>query len=1517
MPLEKGGRADKAGNRYEIKAIIDELLNLIKESNYSVVIEALGEDEEGTDILVAYSDGIKEHQQCKVRNASKEYWDIYDLKARSILKSWYHQLSREKNRQVALVSPIGCSFLVDLHQRVLNTSGNPRDFYDIQIQKSSKEFRKFYCDFCSEMQLDYTKEDDILKSIDFFKRIHFKQISEYEIRERVYQTIEFHFCSEKNLVYNALVAFVIDGDILGKEITAPVLLDYLSKQKLKLRLMDGDKRILPRIAAINREYRSGFKPLKGGLLQRNEFLECIDIINNGQNLVISGNAGYGKSGCSEAIIDYCENEKIPYIAIKLDRRIPKMNCEMWGQELGFPGSISYALHSVSKNQRAVIMLDQLDALRWTQANSSEALSVCMELIQQVKYLNYERNHKIIIVFICREYDLHNDNNIKALFKTESDVRQEENKWQKVIVQSFDEDVLRKVLGKAYAKLTAKTRQLLRIPSNLYIWQHLDEGETYDDCITTSHLIEKWYQQICRKSVSVGLQEKVVTETQEHIVETLDRIGRLYAPKGILNVVETGFDYLISAEMIVVNGNRVGFVHQSILDYFISKRMMQQYFSDKSMEDIIGEKKKQTPGKRYQIQMFLQNLLEYDSAIFVAAGKRMLESDGVRYYVKSVFYEILGQITRPDENLRKLIVEGCKHEIYADYYLNNAILGNHAYITILRETGILENWFEDEKRKNIVFHLFISISPALDSKDTAFIKERAFRSEEDDNRFAGCFLHDIKQDSDELFELRMLFYDKYPEWARNLYIDMKLMTENCKIRIVRLLSVYLRNGLESNGSNICHFEEELSEESSTFMVKNGRYILDELLQYVPKENSLEVKYGSWSGIYRHTRGIERAAVGLIKKANKSIIDQNPDLFLSYYEPYMGKNYMVFNEIILHGLQLLPSSHSNQVISYLSKDVDKKVFDYTSGANNQLGLATEVVKVHAGLCDSECLLDFEDAIRKYVSPRAVEWYKSRLEQNKAKEYSPVFWSFWGDMQYEILKSIPYERLSEQSKNLLRVLERRFEGRTNRYTNGNINMRSVVSPISGKKIGTRQWLQIITNGKLKSKKDSMCKKAEGKFIDSSLEAFSGEFSSAVKAEPELMIQLVLENKDNILPIYIDSMYSGAAFSENMNDISQKTWEEMFRVYPCDIESYRASCFCTILEKANFYAWPSDILSQLMEMAVNPGNKSGLIDSEKNVKVDSDELVSKSLNCVRGEAARAIGHLLYYNNELLSEFKMVIDNMVLDDDPAFNMASLYALWPAYNIDKEWAETRILCLYEADVRMAGFHGSREMFFRLYPQYRERVLGVIIQCFESKDKNLIQIGAYSVCEFYIWYGEFGQVILKIDELNEEQLKAILYMAVLYLESEEYREKAKELILVYKNSESDVEISLSGMFSDKLVDIERDLDFLLEIMKSKVNKRMVYSFVRFLEQNACSVRDYAEIILVLCESVLSMEPEAISRQYMIGDYVSKLIIALYDECANSEKEGNKQIAEKCLELWDIMFEKQIGQVRVLSRQLMER
>ena len=224
MPLERGGRADKMGNRYEIKCIIYEMLKVLKEVNYSIVIEALGDDEVGTDILITNFEGKKEHQQCKVRNASKEYWTIADLGSRDILNNWKKQLERGDYREVALVSAVGCSYIIDLHDRAVNTNDNPNDFYEYQIKNGSKEFQDAYKDFCKRIGLEIAGVIDIAKSIDYLKRIKFKHMSEYTLCESVSQEINYYFVTDKEMVYNAFVKLITSLQILSMTKKAKCLL---------------------------------------------------------------------------------------------------------------------------------------------------------------------------------------------------------------------------------------------------------------------------------------------------------------------------------------------------------------------------------------------------------------------------------------------------------------------------------------------------------------------------------------------------------------------------------------------------------------------------------------------------------------------------------------------------------------------------------------------------------------------------------------------------------------------------------------------------------------------------------------------------------------------------------------------------------------------------------------------------------------------------------------------------------------------------------------------------------------------------------------------------------------------------------------------------------------------------------------------------------------------------------------------------------------------------------------------
>ena len=502
--------------------------------------------------------------------------------------------------------------------------------------------------------------------------------------------------------------------------------------------------------------------------------------------------------------------------------MPHRNCESWGHDLGFPSSIAHSIHWVSRNKNAVIILDQLDALRWTQANSSEALTVCMELIRQVEYLNHERNKKIITVFVCRTYDLENDNNINSLFKKQDALK---NNWEIIKVNVFEDKEVKEIIGENYESFLPKLKNLLRIPSNLYILQHLDEEEVYEECLTTYHLIDKWFKQICRKSTTAGLQERAINEVIKRIVDFLDKTGRLYIPKQNLNIEEAELDYLISSEIIILQNNKVSFVHQSILDYFISQSMFEKYFNDSNqpIENIIGEKSKQNPSRRYQVQMFLQNILELDSSDFLLIGEKMLTSNNIRYYVKHIFYEILRQIEEPDENITQFILTNYENNIFGNYLMKNTILGKKQYISILMAHGILEQWYLKTEKKDIVFNLLQSITPNFDDEIISFIKKYAFKNMNDDKQFMRCFIHDTTEENEEMFELRMMFYEKYPEYIKEMFIDLKKIMEHFGKRLIQLIAFCLKNKIENYNIYLSSYEE--LDSNNIFFIENTEYILN--------------------------------------------------------------------------------------------------------------------------------------------------------------------------------------------------------------------------------------------------------------------------------------------------------------------------------------------------------------------------------------------------------------------------------------------------------------------------------------------------------------------------------------------------------------------------------------------------------------------------------------------------------------------------------------------------------------------
>lgn len=1517
MPYEVGGRADKEGNRYEIKYSILKILEVIEEKIDYVVLEAIGDDEQGVDIWIGKKDGSKEGQQCKGRNGSKDSWDYGSANSKNIFENWKAQLDRDLDVCVSLVTPIAFQDLVDLLTRANNSNEIAEDFYNYQIKSSSTKFQGFYKNFCQVMNLNINNNKDIQKSIYYLKRIFFHQIPDSYLREMILQKISYLFSGDEKNIYAQLIAWIIDGDILGKRINIGLIRQFIEMNNLQFKNLSLDRRIAPRIEQLNREYRDNFQSLNSSLIERNKYKDCYKLIDENDSMIIHGKAGMGKSGTTEAIIRYCELKRIPYLAIKLDKRLPNVNARKWGEELELPDSIVHCLHSISKNEKAVLILDQLDALRWTLAHSRGALLVCSEIIEQINHLNRERDHKISIVMVCRTIDFENDNNIRNLFKKD-DFSKTFIEWHEMKIEELEDSEVEEIIGERYQTLTPKLKSLLKIPSNLFIWCQLDKAKTYDECLSTNHLIEQWWEQLLSSYSKQGHSPKELDNFKKELVNKFLELERIYVPRRFFSGNKDELDFVASNGFINISDNKISFAHQSILDFLLSEKMLDGYFEGIPMNEILGNKELQTPGKRYQLQMLMQSLLEIDSADFIEVGKQLLKNTNIRFFNKYVFFEILRDIDVIDTNIKRFILSYCEDKEWKDHLLNNVIYSKVPYYKLLLNNGIVQKWLGEDENKDYAISLITSISPEYDSEDIMLIKQFIFFTEEYSRRFATCFPYDLSKDVDEMFDLRLQLYERYPD-LNHYYMDFKSDLKQHEFRTIKYLAFLMENKLRGKIHQFKKFESEIFIEDNEFLIEHGEEVFNELIKFLPLENNSIYELSEWSAKH-HKDSIERIIVKILIKAINSIIKSNPTKFKEIIIELSVNSNDILNELILNGLSNLCEDFSDYAIEFIIENFEDRIFISSIGDGDELSLVKKIIQKHSISCNQQLFRVLEDTIIGYVSKDAKDYLKYRINHNKENKGERVYWSFWGDLQLELLTVLPIERLSHKSVELLRVLKRRFNGESTRYKYYLGHGGFVSSPVSGKKLSTYNWTGIITKKKEDFITNERWREVPGGFIESSIRQFASSFAEAVRNSPLEMINLVLNNKKSVSEEFIDALYNGLA-SCDLIGISNDLLEILFAEFPSDFDSYRAQNICRIIERSQIVNWSDNTLEMLMDIAVNHNNpniENPVITSTNDKKMGSfDLLYSNSLNCVRGCAARALEHLLWENDLYYDLFKPTIISLTKDSNPAVRLATIYTLRPVINIDRDWALNKILELYREDFRLAGHVNLKDIFFLSYMENRELVLDTILKCFYSEDKDLIKIGAYALAEMNLIHKEYKEVVKEFQFFSQDQVEPYLEMVVIYFDKDRYNERCKEIMLAFKDADYDFELAFSKLFYENLIKLDRDYEFLIKLMQSKGSKRLLYSFVKYLDEENRSLVDYGEVILSLSTNLIDNFNQTERNPWGIESELSKLIIGLYDETCKSEDPKLQRISNESLNLWDRMFELRIGSIRALSNEIMAR
>lgn len=1487
MPYESGGRADKLGNRYEFNWIVLKIIDIVAEEIDAIKIEPIGEEEHGVDIWIRYKDGKKEAQQCKGRNGSKEYWTLSDLNQKGILKNWKEHLERDSTNTVSLVSPLPFTNLSDLIYRA-QTNDDNQSFIKFQVENSS-EMKKLLSNYVQYLELSV--EEDIAKIIDFLIRTKIRSEPYPEDEKFIEDKIRQYFIGDASGIKSKFINWILEGEIFGKWITIKALDSFIQKEKIELRNLACDSRIMPRIQCLNNEYKNRFKALQYGLTIRTQLNQCVNYIQNGKSIIIHGKAGNGKSGLTENIINWCDENNILHLDLKLDSHIPYGSAQKWGEELGFPTSISHCIDAFSKDNSAVLILDQLDALRWTAKNSKNSISTCLELIREVQNINLERENKISIVLVCRTYDLENDSGIKSIFEQKSDY------WYKIKVDEFSEGEVQKILGNKYQKYPNRLKQLLKTPSNLYVWEKFDNEAEYYQISSTYNLVDNWWRDLSEKCQDVMLSEESLNDLKLQLVKLFNDTGKAIFSKRRIEGNEKAIRYLISKGMLIERSNDISFVHQSFLDCFVAEQMVRDYYKNSDIVSIIGQKNKQTPTRRYQLQLFLQILQEDSEGDFLDFGEKLLNNNGIRFNFKYVFLEILGSIQKPSKRVLKYIGTLIQNIIWRKHLCNTVVRGCSSYVNYLAKEKILQKWINEDKA--LVIDLLSSISPNYDSESINLIRNLFSIS---DNKFElrGCFFSDYHNDSEEFFRLRLCYWQSnsaeldYPD---DFYKNINEYT----IRVIQLMLDNLQD--DGRYNKFYSLTGDFDHKSKEYISENYIYIVDTLLPHIHKFSKINSKRYNFA--LKERSNIQKYYLNLLHEANKNLLSKEPKLFFEKYQEYMEKGDFLYNEVVLDALYYLPSNYSDKCVKYLLSDFNKTLFERSEGYERKLVLAKRLIKKVSIYCSKNVYSKLESDIIHYNSPDAVIRLKGRIEEN-SKNRIRVFWPFWGELQFRLLSVLPKNRMSKEAQDLLQVLKRSnyFLDTFFETCSG-----SVISPLQGKRISLKSWKKILISDK-KGKTGNWDSKRKV-FVESRPEDLSRDFRRIVSQEPRKYIDLFLKLAPNynINKSYINALLGGIADLDGISIDILKNVEFLLLNYVDDSNQENLYQFFQILQNNPHINWSKEIFNKLD--CFLKSKKIGEFDTPKDFK-SVEDYIRHSYTTTRGYALHALDELIIKNPMILSSYRETIIFLAKEGSNYDKLNLIFLISTILDIDKSFAQELFKLIFNEDERVIGHWKSGYILYEMCDKYKERVESLLLLGFNSKDSLLVKKSSQLLAELYFNKGYFESIVYSGIEL---QASSICEMAIKYFKNKNIKKKAKELILHYLNSkDTNLESILPQIFSDDLLDIIEDRDFVFQLFASKYKNKIYYHFCLFLEKQP-EISCYEDIIFEMISKISSdvtfyqIEPYYHCRK--IEEVLSRSMLSLYDEHKEDE------ISERCLDIIDKMFENEFGNARILIDELMQK
>ncbi len=1554
MALEGGGFADKFGNSYEAIWVAKQLLRLAEEKIHSIIVEPLGEDETGVDLIVEDLKGQREFHQCKSSHKYADVWSLARLDEAGVLEKAYKQICRT-SCTFKIVSPFSFTQLSQLSLSTKNTTDSPEEFIEHQINQS-KERLKFFEDLCARLRLYSDKNFSIVNAIKFLK--HFEVInfsSNSESRRDIIDKVDKEFSSNPEDIINFLENYPIGSNKLRLPITASQLLNDMQMRGFNLRVYENDERVFSEIKRINYDFQSTIRPslIDGSLIRRPELDKCLESMNSHPITLIKAEAGMGKSAFLLQLCDYLNEQEYISLPIRLDRNRPEKNADAFGRDLGLTHSPVFCLNTFAGNTKAVIILDQLDAIRWTANHSSNALQVCQEIARQVIQLRAS-NHNICLVLACRDFDLKEDPQLQHWISEIND------KVAHIELSELPNEQVKEILNpyENYDSLSPIKQSILRIPIWLSLYLRIiKDNHSNPDFTSKIDLISLYWEDRIRQLDKTLTDTSLANSIVDDFVEKANQNMQFSIPISLLrNPNPSALEALISVGILHKHENQISFQHQALFDYHLGKRLFDKAKqSSEALLEEIGTKSEQTLTRREHIKYALKLLAQYNQKIFCQNILELLDSPEIRFHVKYLAINVIGEVKIIKAPLRNLIISLINNEELSQPFIDHACFRHPKIVELFSEKNVISVWLNgSDSQIDLAIRLLSSVADKAPDIIIKEIEPFIGVSEQWNNRCYSALSWNIQDDSEKIFAVRKKLLQL--GCAIN-YINWDELAKKHPRKAIELIQLILEGYKEELTDSSLEIKE--SEESVKYLHRKvwredqiedleniskalPYDVLKELMPQVFEIINSSINEISYTRIWlyrarhsfnEHRDSLVRGVLGILFEAGKQYTDKPSELF-NLLTLYLTNKHPVVEHIIANLLLNLPIGYSDQIIKWLLDNSTTRLGCGNDDEEPRWVLAGKLIEKFSPHCKDEIFNRLEIVISGIGLSKDLENIEYALEVRR--KFGNFWTSYWGEAQYFLLNKLDNNRISKKSIDLYNVLQRRFEGYSDTYfyshdsTFGGV----LTSPLTKiNELSDNAWRKIILNDENRFDIWKMKAISTDVITESSIRMFAQSLSTAVKNEPTRFAKLALTLPNSIDKEFIENIYYGLA--DNNSSSLAEDFKESWQPCPLDLrykvirhfEGFDESQALTrlLVDTSNIIDH-SDMLDKLINIALhssNPNNnKLNVYDPKKGgdaKHTTAESLMQNSINCNRGIAYGGIAKIFWDNEEYARDNLSLIYSAINDPHPAVKIVAVRLLTPFLNYDINYALQKFLDLCKTDLRMSCARQSYHFFNSAFTnELKDQYIALVRVMLASEHEEVSEEAGRQVFARYFLNDLFENEIASVSIVDESAKIGIAEVLGHFLTTDDFAEQEHKLVEAYISLINDS----SQKVRDKLIFCIRKKNFwnktitkeLVDVyMDSQVVHGKLNHLFYALENYVLDLESYKDMLLQLFSEITTTTLPAETKQSIHSemDKLTKILQRIYDEAVNDEDED---ILNICLDVWDNLLKSDGYAVRQASKHL---